>query len=83
MARGAFGFFQGLWVGSGGHLEGFEVPIHASLSAPILLGGAPRGIAIVNGTVAAALGLGANKAGVDSQSNQAGLNNIFKAAALF
>ena len=29
-----------------------------SLGAPILLGGAPRGLAIVNGTVAAALGLG-------------------------
>jgi len=42
----------------GGHIEGFEVPIHASLGAPILLGGAPRGIAIVNGTLAAAIGLG-------------------------
>lgn len=38
--------------------EGFEVPIHASLGAPILLGGAPRGIAILNGTLAAAIGLG-------------------------
>jgi len=37
---------------------GFEVPLHASLGAPILLGGAPRGIAIVNGTLAAAVGLG-------------------------
>lgn len=42
----------------GPHLEGFEVPIHASLGAPILLGGAPRGIAILNGTLAAAVGLG-------------------------
>jgi type IV secretion system protein VirB3 len=41
-----------------GHLEGFEVPIHVSLGAPILLGGAPRGVAILNGTLAAALGLG-------------------------
>jgi type IV secretion system protein VirB3 len=41
-----------------GHIEGFEVPIHASLGALILLGGAPRGLAIVNGTLAAALGLG-------------------------
>ncbi len=41
-----------------GHIEGFEVPIHGSLGAPILLGGAPRGIAIVNGTLAAAIGLG-------------------------
>ena len=44
--------------GGGPHLEGFEAPIHASLGAPILLGGAPRGIAIVNGTLAAAVGLG-------------------------
>jgi len=34
------------------HIEGFEVPIHGSLGAPILLGGAPRGLAIVNGTLA-------------------------------
>ena len=42
----------------GGHLEGFEAPIHASLGQAILLGGAPRGIAIIIGTVAAAMGLG-------------------------
>lgn len=42
----------------GGPIEGFEVPIHTSLGAPLLLGGAPRGIAIVNGTLAAAIGLG-------------------------
>jgi len=40
------------------HLEGFEVAVHASLGAPILLAGAPRGLAIVNGTIAAAIGLG-------------------------
>ncbi len=39
-------------------LEGYEAPLHRSLAEPILLGGAPRGIAIVNGTLAAALGLG-------------------------
>jgi type IV secretion system protein TrbD len=39
-------------------LEGFQVPLHRALTEPILLGGAPRGIAIVNGTLAAALGLG-------------------------
>jgi type IV secretion system protein VirB3 len=39
-------------------LEGFEVPVHRSLTEPILLGGAPRTVAIVNGTLAAALGLG-------------------------
>jgi type IV secretion system protein TrbD len=42
----------------GGHIEGFEVPIHGSLGRPILLAGAPRGLAIVNGTIAAAIGLG-------------------------
>lgn len=40
------------------HIEGFEAPIHASLGQAILLGGAPRGIAIVNGTIASAVGLG-------------------------
>jgi type IV secretion system protein TrbD len=43
---------------SGGHLPGFEVPLHRSLTEPILLVGAPRSIAILNGTIAAALGLG-------------------------
>lgn len=42
----------------GQHLDGFEAPIHGSLGSPILLGGAPRGLAIVNGTIAAAVGLG-------------------------
>jgi type IV secretory pathway TrbD component len=45
-------------IGDGQHLDGFEAPLHQSLAEPILLGGAPRAIAIVNGTVAAALGLG-------------------------
>ena len=40
------------------HFEGFEAPIHRALVEPILLGGAPRGVAILNGTIAAALGLG-------------------------
>ncbi|MEI4507451.1 VirB3 family type IV secretion system protein [Sphingopyxis sp. CCNWLW253] len=40
------------------HIEGYEAPIHRSLAEPILLGGAPRGLAIVNGTIAAAMGLG-------------------------
>ena len=45
---------------SGGqlHPDGFEAPVHRALVEPILLGGAPRAIAILNGTVAAALGLG-------------------------
>ena len=38
--------------------DGFEVPLHRSLTEPILLGGAPRGLAILNGTIAAAVGLG-------------------------
>jgi type IV secretory pathway TrbD component len=44
--------------GASQHIEGFEAPIHRALAEPILLGGAPRGVAIVNGTIAAALGLG-------------------------
>ena len=44
--------------GAGTHIEGFEAPVHRALAEPILLGGAPRVIAIVNGTMAAALGLG-------------------------
>ena len=35
------------------NLEGFEAPIHGSLGSPILLSGAPRGLAIVNGTLTA------------------------------
>jgi type IV secretion system protein TrbD len=41
-----------------GPVDGFAIPVHRALTEPILLGGAPRAIAIVNGTVAAALGLG-------------------------
>ncbi len=36
----------------------FIAPVHRALTEPILLGGAPRALAIVNGTLAAALGLG-------------------------
>jgi len=39
-------------------IEGFEVPLYRSLTEPILLAGAPRAVAVVNGTIAAALGLG-------------------------
>ncbi len=45
-------------MNAGGHIDGFEAPLHTSLGQPILLAGAPRGLAIVNGTVAAAIGLG-------------------------
>jgi hypothetical protein len=41
-----------------GPVEGFAIPVHRALTEPILLGGAPRSFAIVNGTLAAALGLG-------------------------
>lgn len=37
---------------------GYEIPIHRSLTEPILLGGIPRTIAILIGTFTAALGLG-------------------------
>ena len=39
-------------------VPGFLVPVHRALTEPIMLGGAPRSIAIVNGTVAAAIGIG-------------------------
>jgi type IV secretion system protein VirB3 len=45
-------------VAPGGHIPGFEAPLHRALTGTILLGGAPRGIAILNGTLSAALGLG-------------------------
>ena len=38
--------------------HGYSVPVHRSLTAPILLAGAPRLATIVNGTLAAALGIG-------------------------
>ena len=37
---------------------GFYAPVHRALTEPILLGGAPRAVAILNGTLAAAVGLG-------------------------
>jgi type IV secretion system protein TrbD len=39
-------------------VPGFTVPVHRALTEHILLGGAPRSIAILNGTLAAAIGLG-------------------------
>jgi type IV secretion system protein VirB3 len=38
--------------------EAYSAPVHRALYEPILLAGAPRGVAILNGTLAAALGLG-------------------------
>jgi type IV secretion system protein VirB3 len=40
------------------YVAGFHAPVHRSLSDPILLGGAPRTVAIANGTLAAAIALG-------------------------
>ena len=45
-------------ISAASHIEGFEAPVYRSLAEPILLGGAPRAIAILNGTLAAAIGLG-------------------------
>jgi type IV secretion system protein TrbD len=39
-------------------IPGFEAPVHRALTEPILLAGAPRAVAILNGTLAAAIGLG-------------------------
>ena len=39
-------------------IAGFEAPVHRALTEPILLAGAPRAVAILNGTVSAAMGLG-------------------------
>ena len=39
-------------------IVGFYAPVHRALTEPILLGGAPRAVAILNGTLAAAIGLG-------------------------
>ena len=39
-------------------VPGFSVPVHRALTEQILLGGAPRSLAIVNGTLAGAIGLG-------------------------
>ena len=43
---------------SQGEVSGFFAPVHRALAEPILLGGAPRSLAIVNGTLAGAIGLG-------------------------
>jgi type IV secretion system protein TrbD len=45
-------------MGDAEPIAGFYAPLHRALTDPILLGGAPRAVAIVNGTLAAAVGLG-------------------------
>ena len=39
-------------------IAGYEVPMHRSLTAPVLIAGAPRSFTILNGTLSAAVGLG-------------------------
>lgn len=39
-------------------IPGYMAPVHRALTEPILLGGAPRTVAIANGTLAGAVGLG-------------------------
>lgn len=43
---------------SGERAAAFAAPVYRALTEPMLLAGAPRAIALVNGTLAAALGLG-------------------------
>lgn len=45
-------------IDHGGEVPGYTVPVHRALTEPILLGGAPRAIAIMNGTLGGAIGLG-------------------------
>ncbi len=42
----------------GAAAPGYFAPVHRALTEHILLGGAPRSVAIVNGTLAGAIGLG-------------------------
>ena len=39
-------------------IPGYYIPVRRALTEQILLGGAPRGLAIANGTLAGAVGLG-------------------------
>ena len=39
-------------------IAGFFAPVHRAVTEQILMGGVPRAIAITNGTLAAAIGLG-------------------------
>jgi type IV secretion system protein TrbD len=45
-------------LGQPSTIAGFEVVLRRSLTEPILLAGAPRSFAILNGTLAASIGLG-------------------------
>lgn len=39
-------------------IPGFYASVHRALTEPLLLAGAPRAVVIINGTLAAAVGLG-------------------------
>lgn len=39
-------------------IPGYEVPLHLALTQPMLLAGAPRTFAILNGTLALVIGMG-------------------------
>jgi len=45
-------------TGANDKIEGFEVPLHLSLTQAVLLGGVPRAFGILNGTTALVLGMG-------------------------
>ena len=45
-------------LGQPSTVPGYDVPLHRSLTEPVLIAGAPRGWVIANGTIAAATGLG-------------------------
>jgi type IV secretion system protein TrbD len=45
-------------LGQPSSIPGFEIPLHRSLTEPILIAGTPRSFAILNGTLSAAIGLG-------------------------
>jgi type IV secretion system protein TrbD len=45
-------------IGQPTSTPGFEVPLHRSLTEAILIAGAPRSFVMLNGTLAAAVGLG-------------------------
>ena len=40
-----------------GHIEGYEIPIHRSLTEKMMIAGVPRALAIINGTMATGFGL--------------------------
>lgn len=45
-------------MSAGSDIEGFCLPLRTSLTRPILMGGVPRGFAIANATIGAAVGIG-------------------------